>query len=329
MIARHVQAPSLNDDPQNRALEPSLMNATLISVVLTTYNRSSLLPRAIESVLAGTYENFEIVIVDDASTDNTPKVLLRFFDARIRYERLSQNGGVLRARNRGFDLARGDIVTMLDDDDELLPDALSTVADEFANTINENVGILWFDCRDAESGEISGTMPMKRGVISFEDYVCGRVYGDFWMAFRKTVLDGYRFNENLKAHESLLWLRIQRTHKASYVPTVVCSKFRDHGLDRLCDLHVRMGQLKHTMLALNQFVEEFGPDLIRLCPDIFGRKLAYLGLHQMAANDFSGGRSSIRRSLKYRFSAKYILFYIASFVLRPRHVVSVIAQMES
>src|SRR5882762_2279478 len=114
----------------------------LISVILTTYNRCHLLPRAIYSVLGGTYDNFELIIVDDASSDRTPEVVSQLTDRRIQYRRMQENGGVLRARNRGFDIARGDYVTILDDDDELLPDALGTVAEEFDRTAHGEIDIL-------------------------------------------------------------------------------------------------------------------------------------------------------------------------------------------
>ena len=267
--------------------------------------------------------------MDDASSDATPEVVSKFKDPRIRYLRIQENGGVLRARNRGFDEARGDYVTILDDDDELLPEALGVVVEEFERTADENVEVLWFDCRDAESGQKSGTTSIPAGIINFDEYVCGRIQGDFWVTFSKTALRGNRFNEKLKAHESLLWLRIHRYHKARYVPRILCLKYREHGGERLCDLDVRLGQLVHTTLALSLFIEEFGGHLKRICPSRYGEKLAYLGLHQMATNDFSSGRISILQSFKYRLSAKYFLLYVISFFVTVNLVKHMIARMES
>lgn len=305
------------------------MSTPLVSVILATYNRSNLLPRAIDSVLRGTYANIELIVVDDASPDRTPEVVSRFKDSRIRYVRMPENGGVLRARNRGFDMATGDYVTILDDDDELLPNSLGVVAAEFEKTEREGIDILWFDCQDAESGQKSGSMLIADGNINFEDYVCGRIQGDFWIAFRKAAIERNRFNENLKAHESLLWLRIHRTHSARYVPRIVCKKYREHGSPRLCDLSVRLGQLKQTTLALSLFLEEFGDALMRTCPSVYGKRLAYLGLHQMAVDDFVSGRTSILRSLTYRFSVKYMFLYVSSFFLNAAHIVTIITRMES
>lgn len=305
------------------------MSSPLISVVLTTFNRCKLLPRAVNSVLSGTYSNFELIIVDDGSTDRTAEVVSQIKDHRIQFIEMRKNSGVLCARNRGFDAARGDYVTILDDDDELLPEALGNVVGEFERTALDGVGVLWFDCLDAESGKKSGTTLIPGGVIKFDDYVCGGIQGDFWLAFSKAALQGNRFNEKLKAHESLLWMRIHRTHKARYVPKMLCKKYREHGGARLCDLNVRLGQLRQTTLALSLFMEEFGDVLMRACPSMYGKRLAYLGLHQMAVNDFIAGRSSILLSLKYRFSLKYFLLYVSSFFLTSNHIIAIIKRMES
>lgn len=305
------------------------MEKPLISVLLTTYNRCNLLGRAVDSVLNGTYENFELIILDDASTDRTQEYAQQLKDPRIQYVRMAQNGGVLRARNRGFDMARGEIVTILDDDDELEADALETIVREFQQSDRKDVDILWFNCVDVESRQVSGSMPQSDGVLPFETYLGGRISGDFWMAFRAATIAKYRFDERLKAHESLLWLRMHRDHKAWYSSKVVCRKYREHGGPRLCDVDVRMEQLEHTTLAMAQYVKEFGVELARVSPMLLGSKLAYLGLHQMAIADFPAGRRSVLRSLRYRFSLKYLLLFPASFFITAEAVKSAIRRIEA
>jgi glycosyltransferase involved in cell wall biosynthesis len=305
------------------------MAEPLISIVLTTFNRCALLKRAVESVLGGTYKKFEIIVLDDASTDGTADYVRGLTDSRIRYVQFPANGGVLRSRNRGFNEARGDYVTILDDDDELVPDALATIASSFAAPENANIDILWFDCLDVESDQRSGFVPVPNARLDFDEYLTGRVHGDFWMAFRRRALTGHRFDERLKAHESLLWLRMHRDHAARHVAKVLCRKYRRHGGPRLCDINVRMGQLNETTLAMTSFVQEFGDNLLRSHPAVFGRKLAYLGLHEMAIGDFSRGRSSVSRSLRYRFSVKYVALYLASFFLSRGAIVALIRRIES
>lgn len=92
------------------------------SILMATYNRGSLLPRAVESVLRQTYSNWELIIVDDGSTDSTPDVLAAYAGKERRITILrQQNKGLVAARNRAARRANGDWLTFLDSDDEYLP----------------------------------------------------------------------------------------------------------------------------------------------------------------------------------------------------------------
>lgn len=96
--------------------------APQVSIVLPTFNRAHLLPRAIDSVQIQTFDNWELVIVDDGSTDSTEHVVARYAasDRRIR-RHYQPNAGLSMARNAGIDRARGEYITFLDSDDEYLP----------------------------------------------------------------------------------------------------------------------------------------------------------------------------------------------------------------
>lgn len=91
----------------------------LISVVIPSYNRSTTIPRAIRSVLNQTYRDFEILIVDDCSTDNTKDIMSEMFSAenKIRYLTHSMNRGAQAARNTGIKASKGDWIAFLDSDD--------------------------------------------------------------------------------------------------------------------------------------------------------------------------------------------------------------------
>jgi len=95
-----------------------------VSVVIPAYNRAHLVGQAIRSVLDQTYQDFEIIVVDDASTDNTEEVVKGFSDSRIRYLRHEQNYGAPWARNSGAEAARGEHLAFLDSDDVWYPQLL-------------------------------------------------------------------------------------------------------------------------------------------------------------------------------------------------------------
>ncbi len=98
------------------------------SVVIPTYNRAEKLRRTIGSVLAQSFPDFEVLVMDDGSTDGTKAVVESFDDSRIRYDWASNSGGPATPRNRGIDAATTDWVCFLDADDLWHPDKLDQVA---------------------------------------------------------------------------------------------------------------------------------------------------------------------------------------------------------
>lgn len=103
-----------------------------VTVILPTYNRAHLSRRSVGSVLAQTYENLELIVVDDASTDKTSEVVRAFRDSRLRYLRHENNKGAPAARNTGINAARGEFIAFQDSDDEWKPDKLAKQMARFA-----------------------------------------------------------------------------------------------------------------------------------------------------------------------------------------------------
>jgi glycosyltransferase involved in cell wall biosynthesis len=96
----------------------------LVSVIIPTYNRANLIGRAIQSALDQTYRNIEIIIVDDASNDNTEEIVTKFHNINVVYIRHNCNKGGGAARNTGIKASNGQFIAFLDDDDEWLNDKL-------------------------------------------------------------------------------------------------------------------------------------------------------------------------------------------------------------
>ncbi len=97
----------------------------LTTVIICTYRRPHLLPRAIRSVLGQTYRNLELIVIDDCSQDETASVVAQFADLRVSCHVNESNLGLPASRNAGLRLAKGELVAFLDDDDEWLPEKLS------------------------------------------------------------------------------------------------------------------------------------------------------------------------------------------------------------
>jgi glycosyltransferase involved in cell wall biosynthesis len=97
----------------------------MISVIIPTYNRAHKVKRAIQSVLDQTFTDFEILVMDDGSTDNTKEVIKEFNDERIIYHYDSNSGGPARPRNKGISFAKGGVIAFLDSDDWWAPNKLA------------------------------------------------------------------------------------------------------------------------------------------------------------------------------------------------------------
>jgi glycosyltransferase involved in cell wall biosynthesis len=114
----------------------------LVSVVMPTYNRARLLSRAVNSVLDQTYPNFELIVVDDCSTDGTEGVMQGFQDDRIRYIRHEKNQGAPIARNTGIRAAKGKYIAFQDSDDVWLSTKLEKQVNAF-NSAPSDLGVIY------------------------------------------------------------------------------------------------------------------------------------------------------------------------------------------
>src|SRR5262249_34375929 len=138
-----------------------------VSVIIPTHNRAKSLQAAITSVLNQTYRDFEIIVVDDASKDNTEHVVRRFRDERIKYIRCAVNKGEAGARNKGVKASAADYIAFLDDDDEWLPRKLELQV-ALMDSCSLKVGGVYsgYVEIDKTTGRIIGeTIPIKRGDI--------------------------------------------------------------------------------------------------------------------------------------------------------------------
>lgn len=131
-----------------------------VSVVIPTYNRSDVISRAIESVLRQTFTDFEILIVDDCSTDNTKQIVKRLDDPRICYYRHDTNQGGSAARNTGIEHAEGKYIAFLDSDDEWFPRKLERQVNYLESLPEEWVAVYckWEGKRNGYFGRVRGLM---------------------------------------------------------------------------------------------------------------------------------------------------------------------------
>jgi glycosyltransferase involved in cell wall biosynthesis len=114
------------NDGQGEIFDSPMTEQCTFSVVIPVHNRAQLLLRAVQSVFAQSFRAYEIIVVDDGSSDDVEGALSAFNDSRLKLVR-QENGGASHARNTGIDLARGTYVALLDSDDVFLPDHLANM----------------------------------------------------------------------------------------------------------------------------------------------------------------------------------------------------------
>lgn len=299
----------------------TMIQKPLFSVIITTYNRARLLPRAINSVLNQTYQNFELVIVNGGSSDDTERVVKSFRDKRIRYGKQTKNRGMLADRNMGFDLSKGKYIALLDDDDELLPEALETAVNEFSELSSEEIGILMFNCMESKNKELTGKGINTNGYVSYEDILCEKVYGNFWEVINSDLIDqDTRFDERLWGGEIIFWLKLHHRTKVFYVHRALRINHTE-----CSTVSTAENQLKHisrTVLTQKVFLEKYGNLKQHLCPKKYGQDLVTLGFLQILNGEKLDGRKTLVNAFKHARTLRIYIFFLLSFVFNQNQIKS-------
>lgn len=294
-----------------------------ISITIPTYNKAELLQRAVTSVLNQTYPNFELIIVDDGSTDNTPEVVRSFLkDKRVRYCRWNKNRGYLAARNKCMDLAKGAYWTSLDHDDELAPEAFEVAVGRFAKVAPLGVKMLWFNRIDFNTKKPAGSGLSKEGFIDFEDYLCGRMHGDYWSILDASLIrDKHnRFNEATHGTESILWIGLHRKCKAYFFPEDLYIYHTESEGRISITSPLQRNLLPKVLLAKQTFLEEYGAEIEKLCPRVYGRHLRSLGYHWILNGEQNKGLKILLNSLKYDLCRKTLKLLVLSVILNQEQL---------
>ncbi|MFA5131373.1 MAG: glycosyltransferase [Patescibacteria group bacterium] len=215
-----------------------------VSIIICTYNRANYIAKALDSILMQTYQNYEVLVVDDASSDNTEEVVKKYLpqDARIKYFKNSNNLGIARSRNKGVGLAQGEYIAMLDSDDYWLS------ADKLAKQIavlelDKAVGLIGTGiiCIDENDKEI------KKDIFAVGDYdIRSRIlaknqFMQSSVVFRKEaykLAGGYQ--EKFIVCEDLdLWLAIGNKYKfANLIEPMVAYRLHSGGISKSRKLEI-------------------------------------------------------------------------------------------
>lgn len=192
-----------------------------VSVIIPTYNRSHHLRAAIASVLEQSFQDFEVIVVDDASTDATEDVVRSFCDSRVYYLRHEANKKEAASRNTGLRAATGEYIAFLDDDDEWVPEKLQLQIELMENRPPQFGGV-YTGCVtiDRESGSVvGGVTPEKRGNILDDMIVKNWVGTPSTVLFRKECFSLVgSFDESIAFGVDYdMWIRIASKYQVDFI----------------------------------------------------------------------------------------------------------------
>jgi len=162
------------------------VNTPLVSILIPTYNRPEYLRRAVESCLAQTYPNFEIVITDNSTNDDSAKMLSKFTDPRIRYYKNEGNIGAVNSSNRAVELSQGKYVKFLMDDDLLKPRCLELMVGALGKNPSAALAMAPMDLIDEDDRRIYPVFYVFRKMEYRYRYRVGDAFID-----RTTILRDY------------------------------------------------------------------------------------------------------------------------------------------
>lgn len=198
----------------------------IVSVIMPAYNASATIEQSIRSVMAQTYTEWELIVVDDGSADDTCDVVRRLMaeDSRIQLVQNPENKGVSHTRNRGLDLCRGDYVALLDCDDvwfsKKLEKQLVLATESGADVVYCSYGIV------DEAGNARCDDFIVPPQITYRETLSHSVISCSTALLSRRVVDAYRFRTDYYHEDLVLWLEILRDGYTAVGVTEVLAQYR-------------------------------------------------------------------------------------------------------
>jgi glycosyltransferase involved in cell wall biosynthesis len=268
-----------------------------VSVIIPTYNRPFFLRSAIESVFNQTFQDFEIIVVDDASDCSAQELLSGFKDIRLRYIRHDYNKGEAASRNTGITNSSGEFLAFLDDDDEWLPDKLTLQVDLLEKAPLKvgavYTGVIFANLSD--NSMVSQSIPTKRGNILKDMLIANVVGTPSKVLIRRSCIEKVGlFDENLPYYVDYdYFLRFAKQFHFDYIPMPLVKYF----------LHnENLTKNASTILkALEYLKRKYSGDLgsEKLNHSFYNKGYLYIGTELCYSGNINEGRKYLIMSIKY------------------------------
>lgn len=264
----------------------------LVTVIIPTYNRAKLVRKAIDSVLKQTYTNFEVLVIDDHSTDNTKEIIESFDDDRIKYLLNERKKGAQGARNTGLLNAKGEWIAFLDSDDLWLKEKLQVQLSELASTKKYFCFSHWYELKNDKTYLKTRKLSIDNTSIYRENYI-----GTFsTVMLHSRIIDEIGLlDENLSACQDWdYWIRIIDNYNALYISEPLI-KYRIHGSDRISN------EFENRALGREMILKKYYSQIEK-------RNYTHHYYYKLAI--YTGNASYLYKALKCKFNVVYIIKYI-------------------
>lgn len=245
------------------------MKKSLVSIITPVYNGQDFLDRCIKSVLAQTYENWELLLIDDGSSDNSVQIIENYLeDNRIKLLRNESNSGIPTTRNKGIENSTGEFIALLDQDDEWLPHKLEKQVSRFLE-IDDSFGLIYSNVEvRTDQGILSDQkkeIEPEASIQSNLELMLSRnlITSPTAMVKRKALEEVGLFDESIRwgGDDYDLWIRIAHKFKFDYIDEVLCIR-HEHQQNYSAD---KKRMMLKTIELGEKYVEQFGlePSLSR------------------------------------------------------------------
>jgi glycosyltransferase involved in cell wall biosynthesis len=208
-----------------------------ISVLMSVFNGERYLDQAVDSILSQTFSDFEFIIIDDGSTDNTTEILASYDDPRIRIVR-QENSGIVKSLNRGLLLARGEYVARMDADDLSFPQRFAAQVEELDSCDQIDLVACFYEvidsCNRVLKVERLQTDPLYRlWRLQFHNiWAHGSV-----MVRRSRLVNVGGYTDSFPCEDYDLWLRLSHASNTKIIPSVLYSFRVSEGLSQISTQH--------------------------------------------------------------------------------------------
>ena len=192
------------------------MNEPLVSIITPVYNAERFLSDTIKSVQNQTYKNWEILLIDDCSKDNSAQIIKEFqqYDNRIKYIKLKKNSGASVSRNEGIRNAKGRFIAFVDSDDIWKPEKLEI---QIKYMLKENLGFTFTSYRYMkENGELTNKIAKAPSKINYNGLLKNTIIGCSTVVIDKDIVDYFEMPLVRRGQDTATWLQILRKEKYAY-----------------------------------------------------------------------------------------------------------------